>query len=179
MTTSDGLHLHMTRVLPAPREDVYRAMTDQEEFMKWWGPRGSPPRAWISNRAWAPTIESRCSLPMEICFTWRGSSKRSTPERLAFTFRWEPPDPDDRETLVATLTLEDRGDETGAVHPRASSRPRNGERYTREAGTTASSGWRTCSADQGAQVSELRRSNARIDSGWSSGASKKRRLTHS
>ena len=33
------------------------------------------------------------------------------PARLAFTFRWDPPDPDDRETLVA-LSLEDRGDET-------------------------------------------------------------------
>jgi uncharacterized protein YndB with AHSA1/START domain len=33
------------------------------------------------------------------------------PHRLAFTFRWDPPDPDDRETL-ATLELEDRGAET-------------------------------------------------------------------
>jgi uncharacterized protein YndB with AHSA1/START domain len=33
------------------------------------------------------------------------------PARLAFTFRWNPPDPDDRETL-ATLTLEERGRET-------------------------------------------------------------------
>jgi uncharacterized protein YndB with AHSA1/START domain len=31
--------------------------------------------------------------------------------RLAFTFRWEPPDPDDRETL-ATLVLEDVGFDT-------------------------------------------------------------------
>lgn len=33
------------------------------------------------------------------------------PARLAFTFWWDPPDADDRETLV-TLSLEDRGPET-------------------------------------------------------------------
>lgn len=33
------------------------------------------------------------------------------PSRLAFTFRWEPPDPDDRET-VAALSLEERGSDT-------------------------------------------------------------------
>jgi uncharacterized protein YndB with AHSA1/START domain len=33
------------------------------------------------------------------------------PSRLAFTFNWDPPDPDDRETLVI-LSLTDRGDET-------------------------------------------------------------------
>ena len=33
------------------------------------------------------------------------------PARLSFTFRWDPPDPDDQETIV-TLSLEDRGEET-------------------------------------------------------------------
>jgi uncharacterized protein YndB with AHSA1/START domain len=33
------------------------------------------------------------------------------PSGLAFTFNWDPPDPDDRETL-AELSLEDRGDQT-------------------------------------------------------------------
>jgi uncharacterized protein YndB with AHSA1/START domain len=33
------------------------------------------------------------------------------PARLAYTFRWDPPDPDDRETVV-TLSLQDRGGET-------------------------------------------------------------------
>jgi uncharacterized protein YndB with AHSA1/START domain len=33
------------------------------------------------------------------------------PSRLAFTFNWDPPDPDDRETVV-TLSLTGHGDET-------------------------------------------------------------------
>jgi uncharacterized protein YndB with AHSA1/START domain len=33
------------------------------------------------------------------------------PSRLAFTFKWDPPNPDDRETL-AELTLEEQGEQT-------------------------------------------------------------------
>jgi uncharacterized protein YndB with AHSA1/START domain len=33
------------------------------------------------------------------------------PSRLAYTFRWEDPDPDDRETVV-TFSLRDRGEST-------------------------------------------------------------------
>ena len=36
------------------------------------------------------------------------------PDRLAYTFRWEEPDPDDQETIV-TLMLRDLGDETELV----------------------------------------------------------------
>jgi uncharacterized protein YndB with AHSA1/START domain len=36
------------------------------------------------------------------------------PSRLGYTFRWDPPNPDDRET-VATLELEALGDETKVV----------------------------------------------------------------
>jgi uncharacterized protein YndB with AHSA1/START domain len=36
------------------------------------------------------------------------------PARVAYTFRWEDPDPDDRETLV-TLSLQDLGDSTELV----------------------------------------------------------------
>jgi uncharacterized protein YndB with AHSA1/START domain len=33
------------------------------------------------------------------------------PSRLVYTFRWDPPDPDDRETVV-TLTLREQGERT-------------------------------------------------------------------
>jgi len=35
-----------------------------------------------------------------------------SPHRLAYTLRWEEPDPDDRETVV-TLSFRDFGDSTG------------------------------------------------------------------
>ena len=37
------------------------------------------------------------------------------PVRLAYTFRWEEPDPDDRETMV-TLSLRDLGESTSEDH---------------------------------------------------------------
>ena len=45
-------------------------------------------------------------------FYLRGEFREvEAPSRLAYTFVWEDPDPDDQETLV-TLTLEDLGDST-------------------------------------------------------------------
>ncbi len=38
----------------------------------------------------------------------------NSPARLAYTFRWDPPDPDDRETVV-TLALKDLGEATELV----------------------------------------------------------------
>jgi uncharacterized protein YndB with AHSA1/START domain len=112
MTASDGLWLRMTRLLPAPRADVYRALTDPSELAKWWGPRGftSP------SVEFEPSVGASYRIAMQPPdadpFYLSGEFKEvEPPERLAFTFRWEPPDADDRETL-ATLSLEDRDGET-------------------------------------------------------------------
>jgi uncharacterized protein YndB with AHSA1/START domain len=112
MTASNGLLLRMTRVLPAPRTEVYRALTEPGELVQWFGPRGftSPsvdfdPRVGRSYRiAMQPPEGDLFHLTGEF-------RKVDPPARLAYTFRWEPPDPDDRET-VATLSLDERGDET-------------------------------------------------------------------
>jgi uncharacterized protein YndB with AHSA1/START domain len=39
------------------------------------------------------------------------AARTTTTARLAYTFRWDPPDPDDRQTVV-TLSLEDQGERT-------------------------------------------------------------------
>jgi uncharacterized protein YndB with AHSA1/START domain len=50
--------------------------------------------------------------PESDAFHLRGEFREvDPPSSLAFTFNWDPPDPDDRETL-AELRLEDRGDQT-------------------------------------------------------------------
>jgi uncharacterized protein YndB with AHSA1/START domain len=41
MTTSTAPQLTLTRVFNAPREVVYRAFTDPEQFAAWWGPIGN------------------------------------------------------------------------------------------------------------------------------------------
>jgi uncharacterized protein YndB with AHSA1/START domain len=41
MTTSTAPQLTLTRVFDAPREVVYRAFTDPDQFAAWWGPIGN------------------------------------------------------------------------------------------------------------------------------------------
>jgi uncharacterized protein YndB with AHSA1/START domain len=112
MTKSDGSLLRMTRVLPAPRTDTYRAMTNPGELTKWWGPRGFT----IPSIDFDPSVGGTYRIAMQPpdgdLFHLSGEFwEVDPPARLAFTFRWEPPDPDDRET-VATLSLEEQGSET-------------------------------------------------------------------
>ena len=59
------------------------------------------------------------------------------PVRLAFTFAWEDPDPDDVETLVE-LSFRDLGDRQRLPSRKARSRPRPAVRFTATAGPTAS-----------------------------------------
>jgi uncharacterized protein YndB with AHSA1/START domain len=44
------------------------------------------------------------------------------PSRLAYTFRWEPPDPDDREA-VARIALRERASQPRSNSPKARSQP--------------------------------------------------------
>jgi uncharacterized protein YndB with AHSA1/START domain len=112
MTASNGLMLRMTRALPAPRTQVYRALTDPEELAKWWGPRGFT----VPSVEFDPRVGAGYRMAMQPpdgdLFHLSGEFREvDPPARLAYTFRWEPPDPDDRETKV-TLTLQERGNET-------------------------------------------------------------------
>jgi uncharacterized protein YndB with AHSA1/START domain len=110
--TRTGLVLSLERTLHAPRAAVYRALTTPEELGKWWGPQGFT----------APSIEFdpqvgggyRIAMqpPDGDLFQLSGEFEHvEPPARLAYTFRWDPPHPDDRETLV-TLSFEERGEAT-------------------------------------------------------------------
>ena len=112
MTASKGLLLQMTRVLPAPRTDVYRALTDPEELVKWWGPQGFT----VPSVEFDPRVGAGYRIAMQPpdadLFHLTGEFREvDPPARVAFSFRWEPPDPDDRETVVE-LSLEERGSKT-------------------------------------------------------------------
>jgi uncharacterized protein YndB with AHSA1/START domain len=112
MTASDGSLLRMTRVLPAPRTDTYRALTDAAQLAKWWGPRGFSNPSVDFDPSIGGTYRIAMQPPDGDLFHLAGEFREvDPPARLGFTFRWEPPDLDDRET-VATLSLEERGNET-------------------------------------------------------------------
>ena len=112
MTAEEGLSLRMTRVLPAVRDRVWQAMTEPEQLAKWWGPKGfTTPSVEFGPRA-GDSFRIAMQPPEGDLFQLSGELREvDPPARLAYTFRWDPPDPDDRETLVV-LSLEDRGDET-------------------------------------------------------------------
>jgi uncharacterized protein YndB with AHSA1/START domain len=112
MTEGDGLWLRMTRVLPAPRADVWNAMTDPGELAKWWGPKGFTTPSLDFRPQVGESYRIAMQPPEGEPFHLHGEFRTvDPPARLSYTFIWDPPDLDDRETL-ATLALEDRGEET-------------------------------------------------------------------
>jgi len=98
----------MTRVLAVSPTEVFRVLTDPHELARWWGPRGFT----VPSVELQPHVGGRLRIAMQPpdgdLFHLSGEIREfDRPSRLAFTFRWEPPDPDDRET-VATLYVEQR-----------------------------------------------------------------------
>jgi uncharacterized protein YndB with AHSA1/START domain len=102
----------MSQLLPAPRADVFRAMTDELKLARWWGPRGfTAPSIDLDPRPGGSYV-IEMQPPEGETFHLRGEFLQvDAPERLVYTFRWDPPDPDDRETVV-TLSLQELGDRT-------------------------------------------------------------------
>ena len=101
-----GLALELRCALDAPRERIFKALTDPADLVKWWGPSGFT----------TPEIEVDLSIgggyrfgmqpPDGALFHLAGEFLEiEPPSGLAYTFRWEEPDPDDRETVVR-LSLE-------------------------------------------------------------------------
>jgi uncharacterized protein YndB with AHSA1/START domain len=98
---SGDLSLEMKRVLPAAPAVVFGAFSDSSELAKWWGPEGfTIPSVEFDPRVGAP-YRIEMQPPEGDPFHLSGEFRDvDPPARLAFTFSWEPPDPDDVETLV-------------------------------------------------------------------------------
>jgi uncharacterized protein YndB with AHSA1/START domain len=112
-TEDDGaMMLELTRVVSAARPAVFELFTDPDLLAQWWGPRGfSVPRP-----DWDPRVGASYRIEMQPPggdpFHLVGEFRDvEPPARLAFTFVWEPADPDDVETL-ATLSFADARDST-------------------------------------------------------------------
>jgi uncharacterized protein YndB with AHSA1/START domain len=112
MKTGDGLLLALSRVLPAARPAVWEALTNPPQLARWWGPAGfSIPVVEFDARV-GGSYRIAMQPPEGEPFHLRGEFREvDPPSRLALTFNWDPPDPDDRETL-AELTLEEHGEQT-------------------------------------------------------------------
>ena len=101
---SDGLTLEMKRVLPAAPSVVFAAFSDPNELAKWWGPAGfSTPSLEFEPRV-GESYRIKMQPPEGDPFSLTGEFREvDPPARLAYTFIWEDPDPDDVETLVDLL----------------------------------------------------------------------------
>ena len=98
---SEGLVLELRRELPARPARLFDAFSDPAQLEQWWGPEGFMVRAtdFTVETGRAYRIEMR--PPAGDAFFLHGVFREVEPaRRLAFTFVWEPPDPDDVETLV-------------------------------------------------------------------------------
>lgn len=106
------LALRLERVLPAPPPMVFRMLVEAELVAQWWGPRGFSVRSIDFDLHVGGGLRITMQPPDGDAFILAGEFLEIVPgERLAYTFRWEPPAPDDRET-VAVLLLRDSGKST-------------------------------------------------------------------
>jgi uncharacterized protein YndB with AHSA1/START domain len=100
----------MKRVLPAPRDRVYRAFVEPSELAKWWGPRGfTSPSIEMDLRVGGKYRIAMQPPDGDLFYLTGEFTQVDPPARLAYTFRWEEPDPDDRENVV-TLSFRDLGE---------------------------------------------------------------------
>jgi uncharacterized protein YndB with AHSA1/START domain len=135
------LTLHLERVLDVPRALVFDACTTPELLAAWWGPRGfTSPRMEIDLRV-GGSYRLAMQPPEGELFHLAGEFREvDPPGRLAYTFRWEEPDPDDQETVV-TISLRDLGESLELIPTRACSSPKPGWTCTLAAGRRASTGY--------------------------------------
>ncbi len=112
---SEGFVLEIERTLPRRPPAVFAAFTDPNELAKWWGPEGfRVPRIEFDPRVGA-TYRIEMQPPEGGPFHLTGEFREvDPPSRLAFTFAWEPPDPDDVTTL-ADLSFHDLRGSTGVA----------------------------------------------------------------
>jgi uncharacterized protein YndB with AHSA1/START domain len=104
--------LRLEKLLLVPRKRVFAAFVDADQLRVWFGPRGFT----VSDLELDPVVGNGYRLtiqpPEGDAFHVGGTFHAvEAPRRLAFTFLYEEPDPDDQETLV-TVTLEATGQGT-------------------------------------------------------------------
>lgn len=110
-----GLLLQLNCSLDAPGDRIFSMLTEPVELAKWWGPRGfTTPEIELDLRV-GGAFRFSMKPPDGALFHLSGEFLEiRRPSRLVYTFAWEEPTPDDRDTVV-TLSLEALGDATDAT----------------------------------------------------------------
>ena len=107
-----SFELRLGRLLPAPRPRVFAALTRSADVARWWGPRSfTTPEIALDPRVggrYRFTMQPPEGDPFHVSGEFLDVVP---PSALVFTFRWDEPTPDDRETVV-TLVLDAFGEAT-------------------------------------------------------------------
>lgn len=105
--SSGPLQLHLERVLPVPAGRAFDACVEADRLAEWWGPAGfTAPRVDLDVRV-GGHYRIEMQPPDTAAFHLRGEFLEvDPPRRLAYTFEWEEPDPDDRTTIVKLSFLD-------------------------------------------------------------------------
>lgn len=110
VVTGNEPGLRIRRVLPASPRRVYAALTDPDLLARWWGPKGFT----CPSIEFEPRVGGSYRIAMQPqggeLFHLVGEFREVKPPAcLAFTFVWDPADPDDRETLAELALRDERG----------------------------------------------------------------------
>lgn len=110
-TPADEPIVTMTRTLNAPRALVWKALSEPQHVIRWWGPHSHKNRViefdWRVGGKWK--IET--TTPEGEVIVFRGEYREIVPpERVTQTFRFG--DMPDEQYSLETLVLEDHGDKT-------------------------------------------------------------------
>jgi uncharacterized protein YndB with AHSA1/START domain len=112
MNEETGLVLNLECTLAAHPEEVFRMLTESSELVKWWGPHGLVIPSADVNLVEGGRYRFLMAPPDGEPFHLSGEFREIDPPfRLVYTFRWEEPTPDDRETVV-DLSLQTADDGT-------------------------------------------------------------------
>jgi uncharacterized protein YndB with AHSA1/START domain len=102
-------------VVDAPAPVVFTAFTEPDELSRWWGPKGFTVPSLDYRARVGETYRIEMQPPDGEAFWLTGEFREvDPPVRLAYTFVWEDPDPDDVRTLV-NLSFRDLEGSTGVA----------------------------------------------------------------
>ncbi|MCA1693760.1 MAG: SRPBCC domain-containing protein [Actinobacteria bacterium] len=97
----DAFVLNLKCVLAAPRRRIFALTTEPAELSKWWGPHGFHMDVIELDLRVGAGFRFAMHPPEGDLFHLSGEyTEIEPPSRLAYTFRWDEPEPDDRETVV-------------------------------------------------------------------------------
>lgn len=106
--------LEITRIFDAPRDLVWRAWTDPQHLLRWWGPKGFKPMLWEADVR-AGGKYRFCMRSPEGNDIWNQGEYREVvpPERLVLRGGWtdaagNPTSP----VMITAITLEEQGGKT-------------------------------------------------------------------